>query len=130
MIETGWHTKSAVDAGVIFGRHARNPLRLQKGNKLVAPRIEEHVPQASAFFDLYGVGDYGLESQHLLVKLAGLVEVKGGKTDVGKSFVTHGYNSFCKPLTRDPFIAYSSGWLTFLKTSPVEERAPGQEEPP
>src|SRR5262245_17161833 len=93
MIETGRHTQSAVDTGVVFRRHARNSLRLQKGDKLVAPRIEEDVAQPSAFFDLYGVGDYRFKSQHMLVKLAGLVELKCGKTDVGKSFVTHGYNS-------------------------------------
>src|SRR5580698_1571898 len=96
MIETGWHTQSAVDTGVVFRRHAWNSLRLQKGNQLVTPRIKEDVPQPSAFFDLYRVGDYWFETQHVLVKLAGLVEVKSREANVGKSLVTHGYNSLRK----------------------------------
>jgi hypothetical protein len=40
------------------------------------------VPQVAAFFDRYRVGDNRLETQHTLVKRAGLVEVEGRETDV------------------------------------------------
>ena len=45
--------------------------------------------KAPAFFDLYRVGDDGLEPQNSLVKLAGLVEVERRETNVGKSSVSH-----------------------------------------
>lgn len=93
MIKGGRNTKSTVDARIVFRRDVWNSLRFHKGDKLIAPDIEEEVPDAPAFFDLYRIRDYWLESQNTLVKLPGLVEVKRGKNDVGKSFVTHGYHS-------------------------------------
>jgi hypothetical protein len=34
-----------------------------KGDKLIAPDVEEDVSNAPAFFDVYRVGDYRLEAQ-------------------------------------------------------------------
>jgi hypothetical protein len=76
MIEGSRNTESAVDAGVVFYRHARNSTRLPKGNKLVASGMEKNVPDTPTFFDLYGVGDHRLETQNALVKLTSLVQVK------------------------------------------------------
>jgi len=70
-------------------------LWFQKGDELIAPDIEKEVSKASAFFDLYRVGDDRLEAQNALVKLLGLVQVECRETDVGKSSVTHGHYSSC-----------------------------------
>src|SRR5262249_53196108 len=93
MIEPSWNTEAAVDARVVFYRHVWNSLRLHKGEQLIAPDIEEQVSNAPAFFDLYRVRDYWLESQNALVELSGLVQVKGRQADVGKSSMTHANHS-------------------------------------
>jgi hypothetical protein len=58
-------------------------LWFQKGDELIATDIEKEVSKASAFFDLYRVGDDRLEAQNALVKLPGLVQVERRETDVG-----------------------------------------------
>jgi hypothetical protein len=75
MIEAGWHTEPVVDARVIFHRHVWNPIRFQKGDKLIAPNIKKDVSKVPAFFDVYRVGDDRFEPQNTLVKRPGLVEV-------------------------------------------------------
>jgi hypothetical protein len=51
------------------------------------------MPQVTAFFDRYRVGANRLETQHALVKRAGLVEVEGREADMRKSSVTYDYYS-------------------------------------
>ena len=65
----------AVDARIVFCRHAGDVVRFQKGDKLIPPDIKKEVSKVPAFFDLYCVGDDRLEPENALVKLAGLVEV-------------------------------------------------------
>jgi len=43
MIEAGWDTEPAIDARVVFSRYARNSVRFQKGDELIAPNIEKEV---------------------------------------------------------------------------------------
>src|SRR5262249_7210966 len=93
MIEASRQTQSAVDSCIVFCRHVRNSARFHKGDKLIAPGVEKHVADSPTFFDLYCVRDHRCESQNALVKLTGLVEVKCGKTDMGKSFMTHNHTS-------------------------------------
>ena len=69
MIEARRYAEPAVDACIVFCRHVRNSVRFQKGDELIAPDIEKEVSKASAFFDLYRVGDDWIETQNALVKL-------------------------------------------------------------
>jgi hypothetical protein len=69
-------------------------LRFQKGDKLIAPDIKKEVSKATAFFNLYRVGDDRLEAQNALVKLTRLVEIEGRQTNVGNSSVIHVHCSF------------------------------------
>jgi hypothetical protein len=89
MIEAGGNAEPAVDPRIVFCGYIGNSVRFQKGNKLTAADIEKHVPQVAAFFDRYRVGDHRLETQHALVKRAGLVEVEGREADMRKSLVGH-----------------------------------------
>jgi len=82
MIEAGGNAEPAVDPRIVFCGYIGNSVRFQKGNKLTAADIEKHVPQVAAFFDRYRVGNNRLETQHALVKRAGLVEVEGREPDV------------------------------------------------
>jgi hypothetical protein len=72
------------------GRHAGHVARFHEGQQLVAPDVEEDMPQAAAFGDAQGVGDDGLEAQDVLVEGPRLVEVEGREADVGKALVAHG----------------------------------------
>src|SRR5215813_11476907 len=100
MIKGSRHTESAVDPGIIFCRYVWHSACLQKGEQLITPDIEKHVPNTSAFFDLDRVSDDGRKAQHAFVKLASLVKVKGGKADMGKYSLLHGYLLLpCKFLT-------------------------------
>src|SRR5262245_58332322 len=101
MIEASRETQSAVDSCIVFCRHVRNSARFHKGDKLFAPGIEKHVPYSPNFFDLYCVRDHRCESQNALVKLTGLVEVKCGKTDMRKSFMTHNHSPL-RAISNDP----------------------------
>src|SRR6516165_700714 len=103
VIKGSRNPKAAIYARVVFRRQAGNSARFHEGDELVAARVEEHVPDTPALLDLKRVSDYRFEPQHALVKLAGLVEVKCRKANVGKSFVTHGYSSLYNPVTRDRF---------------------------
>src|SRR5260370_39993200 len=67
------------------------PCGSEKAMSRSRPVSKKMCRRGPAFFYLYRVGDYCLESKNALVKLARLVQVKCGKADVGKSFVTHGY---------------------------------------
>jgi hypothetical protein len=87
MIEAGGNAEPAVDPGIVFCGYIGNSVRFQKGDELTAAGIEKHVPQVTAFCDRYRVGDNRLETQHALVKRAGLVEVEGRETDMRKSLV-------------------------------------------
>ena len=93
MIEARRYAEPAVDACIVFCRHVRNALWFQKGDELIAPDIEKEVSKASAFFDLYRVGDDRFETQNTLVELTSLVQVKGRETDMGKPSMPHGYYS-------------------------------------
>src|SRR5258707_12585153 len=99
MIEAGGNAEPAVDTRIVFRRHVWNTVRLQKGDQLVAPDIEKHVPKVPAFLDLYRIGDDRFEAQNTLVELPGPIQVECREADVGKSSMSHGY--------------YSS-WLAFL----------------
>jgi hypothetical protein len=90
MIEAGWDTEPAVDAGIVFCGHIRNSLRFQKSDKLITSDIEEEVSKTPALFDPYRVGDDRFEAQNAFVKRTGLVEVEGREANVGKSSVSHG----------------------------------------
>jgi hypothetical protein len=85
--------ESPIDAGIELSGYLRDSARLHKSNELVASGIEKHVPDAPALFNLYGVCHYGSEAENHLVKLPRLVQVKGGKTYMGKSFMTHDWHS-------------------------------------
>jgi hypothetical protein len=89
MIKAGGNAEPAVDPCIVFCGYIGNSVRLQKGNKLTAADIEKHMPQVTAFFDRYRVGNNRLETQHALVKGAGLVEVECREADMRKSFVFH-----------------------------------------
>ena len=89
MIEAGGNAEPAVDPRIVFCGYIGNSVRFQKGNKLTAADIEKHMPQVAAFFDRYRVGDNRLETQHALVKRAGLVEVEGREADMRKASVFH-----------------------------------------
>src|SRR6516165_9831520 len=89
MIEARGNAEPAVDPRIVFCGYIGNSVRFQKGDKLAAAHIEKHVPQVAAFFDRYRVGDNRLETQHALVKRAGLVEVEGREPDMRKSLVCH-----------------------------------------
>src|SRR5260221_13795464 len=93
VIEAGGNAEPVVDAGIIRCRHPRNPVRLQKGDELVAPDVEEDVSKIPALLDVYHIGDDCLEAQDALVKLAGLIQVKRRQANVRKSFVSHGCHS-------------------------------------
>jgi hypothetical protein len=89
MIEASGNAEPAIDPGVVFRGYIGNAIRFQKGNKLTAADIEKNMPQMAAFFDRYRVGDNRLETQHALIKRAGLVEVEGRQSDMRKSSVFH-----------------------------------------
>jgi hypothetical protein len=93
MIEAGGNAEAAIDPRIVFCGHIGNAVRFQKGNELTAADIEKHVPQVTAFFDRYRIGDNRFETQHALVKRAGLVEVEGREADMRKSSVTYDYYS-------------------------------------
>jgi hypothetical protein len=76
MIEAGGDAEPAVDPRIVICRHAGNSLRFQKGDQLIAPDIEKHVPKVPAFLDLYRIGDDRFEAQNALVKLPGPVQVE------------------------------------------------------
>jgi hypothetical protein len=61
----------------------------KKSDELIAPDIEKDMSKASTFFDLYGVGDDRLETENVLVELAGLVKVERRQTNVGNSSMSH-----------------------------------------
>jgi len=82
MIEAGGNAEPAVDPRIVFCGYVGNSVWFHKGDKLTAADIEKHVPQVTAFFDRYRVGDNRSETQHTLVKRAGLVEVERRQTDV------------------------------------------------
>ena len=93
MIKAGGNAEPAVDPRIVFCGYIGNSVRFQKGNELTAANIEKHMPQVTAFFDRYRVSDNRLETQHALVKRAGLVEVEGREADMRKSSVTYDYYS-------------------------------------
>jgi hypothetical protein len=95
MIEGGWNAESMVYPRIILCRHVSNSVRFNKCDKLIAPDVEKDVSNAPAFFDFYCVGDYWLETQHIFVKLPGLVQIKCRESDVGKASVIHVCYSSC-----------------------------------
>src|SRR5215472_69985 len=89
MIEGARHAKTAIDAGVVFGRNAWNSACLHEGEQLIATGIEEDVANLAALLHRDCVAAYWFEAEHPLVKLARLVEVQGGEPDVRKSLMRH-----------------------------------------
>src|ERR1044072_9435962 len=89
MIEGCGDTEPSVDARIVFCRYIRNPVRVQKRDKLITRDIEKDVPKTPAFFDRYRVDANLLEAQNTLVKLARLVEVERRQANMGNSSVPH-----------------------------------------
>jgi hypothetical protein len=65
MIEARRNTEAAVNACIVLCRDIRNAARFEKGDKLIAPNIEEKVPKAPTLFGLYRVRNDGFEAVFL-----------------------------------------------------------------
>src|SRR5215813_12698161 len=94
MIKGRRNTEAAVDPRIVFGGNIGNSVRFEKADTLTAADIEKQMPQITAFFDLYRNIIDRLETQHPLVKCAGLVEVERREANMRKSFVFH-FNCSC-----------------------------------
>src|SRR5262249_51047137 len=90
VIEGRGHAEPASNPSVIVARHARHPAPLHEADDLVAPGMEEDVADPPALFYPDDVAAHRLESQHVLIEVAGLVEIQRRETDVGEASMRHG----------------------------------------
>jgi len=89
VVEGPRHPEAAIDPRVVGRGDARHPPCLHEGEQLVAPGVEEDVPDLAALLHLQDVAADRLEAQHVLVEVPGPVQVERGEAHVGEALVGH-----------------------------------------
>src|SRR6202035_3243802 len=63
MIKSRRNSESTIDPGVVLGRNPRDAARLHECQQLIAPGIEEYMPDRTALFNFDNVGDHRFETE-------------------------------------------------------------------
>ena len=76
VVKAAWHAEPAVDARIVFTRHAGYIARFHEGHQLVVAGIKEDVTDLSPFLYLDRIAHHRLETEQVFVELAGFVKVE------------------------------------------------------